>query len=104
MLAKTEVIIPRRDNDGSDNSPIIQTAIARMCELFGGVTVFEAKGYWISDVSGFMADDVAVLQSAKIQSSETREALRTLAKMVLDSTDQEAVFISDADGAEIVER
>lgn len=104
MLAKTELIIPRFDNDGSDNRTVIEAATRQMCGLFGGVTVYDAKGFWLSDASGLMADEVAVLVSAATPDTASKRALRELARMVLAATDQEAVFISDADGAEIIER
>ena len=39
---KVELIIPKLDNDKSDNSAVIEFAIKTMCALYGGATVYDA--------------------------------------------------------------
>lgn len=99
---KAELIIPREDNDGGDNSVVIENGIRSMCQIFGGATVYAAQGYWTNDAGRLFVDDVAVIMSAAIE-GQGQDALRALALDVLDATDQEAVFMSFGGKAEIIE-
>lgn len=99
---KVEMIIPNLDNDGSDNAPIIEGAVKRMCELYGGVTAYQAQGHWVNETRRLYKDDVTVLISAALENDHWGD-LRELGQMVLESTDQEAVFIARGDQAEILE-
>lgn len=104
MLNGLTIIVPKYDNDGSDNSSIVEKTIREMCILNGGATVYEARGYWIGENDRLYIDEVYVIVSAKIISDEKRSALRALAESVLESTDQEAVLIAHDFGAEIVSK
>jgi hypothetical protein len=102
---KLEMIIPHRDNDGSDNAAVIESSIRALCAKFGGVTVYDAKGFWVNPEGRLYQDDVAVLVSAALSQEQESVAadLRALAREVLAATDQEAVFLSVAGQAEIIE-
>ncbi|EBA18418.1 hypothetical protein RSK20926_11884 [Roseobacter sp. SK209-2-6] len=100
---KVELIIPALDNDGSDNSAVIEAAIKSFCKLYGGATVYEASGYWVNDAGHLYEDAVKVLVSAATKKEEAKEQLRGLAREVLAVTDQEAVFLSVGGEAEIIE-
>ncbi len=100
---KAELIIPKTDNDGSDNSALIETSIARMCNLYGGATVYDAAGFWTNEEGRLFKDDVAVIVSAATDMNDAKEELRALAAQILDATDQEAVFLSVGGDAEIIE-
>lgn len=45
---ETKIIIPNKDNDGSDNAVVLDGAIRVVCKRFGGATVCQAKGYWLN--------------------------------------------------------
>lgn len=100
---KLELVIPHRDNDGSDNGPVIESAIRRVCGVFGGATVFDARGYWLNAEGRLYVDPVAVIVSAATDREAARAELLALAREVLAATDQEAVFLSVGGDAEIVE-
>ncbi|AUQ92776.1 hypothetical protein PhaeoP24_04218 (plasmid) [Phaeobacter inhibens] len=100
---KVELIIPTLDNDGSDNSAIIERNIAQMCKLYGGATVTDAKGYWINDEGRLFEDAVKVLVSATTDKDSAMAELEKLAQDILDATDQEAVFLSVGGEAKIIE-
>jgi hypothetical protein len=100
---ETKIIIPVHDNDGSDNADVLDRTIRRMCTLFGGATVYQARGFWLNDEGRLFIDDVNVVVSAATKVDEAREALRALARDVLSLTDQESVFISIDGAAEIIE-
>lgn len=101
-MKKVEIIIPKQDNDGSDNSALIEKTIRQMCELYGGATVYEAKGYWISDSGQLYVDENRVIVAATTE-AESSDTIRDIAREVLDLTDQEAIFISDGTKSEIIE-
>lgn len=100
---KVELIIPALDNDGSDNSAIIEKNIAELCKLYGGATVYTAEGFWINEAGRLFKDDVKVLVSAATDKDSAKAQLRELAKDILAATDQEAVFLSVGGDAEIIE-
>lgn len=100
---ETKIIIPLRDNDGSDNAPILDRAIRALCGQFGGATVYAAKGYWLNDEGRLFVDDVAVIVSSATDADTATAAVRDLARDVLAATDQEAVFVSVGGKAEIIE-
>lgn len=100
---KAEIIIPRFDNDGSDNAAVIDATLIRMCGLFGGATAFDARGYWVNDAGRLFRDDVVVMVSAATDKAAAQAALVDLARSVLAATDQEAVFVSVGDDAQIIE-
>ena len=97
-----EMIIPTLDNDESDNTLTIESAIQSMCAMYGRATVFDARGYWSNEAGRLYKDDVVVIRSAS-DNGKQNEALRFLARRVLQVTDQEAVFISIGGKAEIIE-
>jgi len=99
---KIEMIIPNNDNDGSDNTQVIESAVKEMCALYGGVTAYQAQGYWANAMGRLYKDDVTVLVSAALESDHWDD-LRELGRLVLKNTDQEAVFIARGDKAEILE-
>ncbi len=100
---KVELIIPQNDNDGSDNSEVIRNAVISMCQTYGGATVFDAAGFWVNTDGHLYEDAVKVITSAATEETGARADLRKLARMVLDATDQEAVFLSVGGQAEIIE-
>ena len=105
MLNTAQIIIPKTDNDGSDNSDVIERTITDLCSLYGGATVWDANGFWTNEAGRLYKDEVSVIQSAMTKSRKNRDALRNLAQAILTDTDQEAVYVSHADGAvEIIER
>jgi hypothetical protein len=99
---KVELIIPKLDNDGSDNSKVIESAIVTMCETFGGATAYDANGFWVNENGKLYKDAVTVLIAAAIENKAAHDEAITLAKRVLASTDQEAVFVSVHGKAEII--
>ncbi|MCF3935022.1 molybdenum cofactor biosynthesis protein MoaE [Acuticoccus sp. M5D2P5] len=99
---ETKIIIPVLDNDGSDNAAVLDRTIRTVCGLFGGATVYAAKGYWLNDEGRLYEDAVSVVVSYSTN-DEAMDSLRALAREVLDLTDQEAVFISVGGSAEIIE-
>lgn len=99
---KAELIIPNYDNDGSDNAALIKSSITNMCGLFGGATATQGVGYWVSDAGKLYEDEVTVIVAASLNGDKSAE-LRELAQLVLDVTDQEAVFMSFNGQAEIIE-
>lgn len=104
-LNTATIIVPLKDNDGSDNSAVIDRTIRSLCETHGGATSWVAKGYWVNANGKLFADDVVVIQSAMTKSEGNREALRALAALVLADTDQEAVYVSYPGGeVEIIDR
>jgi hypothetical protein len=100
---KIELIIPKLDNDGSDNSQVIDSAIATMCKTFGGATAYDANGFWVNESGKLFKDAVTVLVAAATQKEEANNAAIDLAKKVLAATDQEAVFVSVGGDAKIIE-
>ena len=99
---KAELIIPVKDNDGSDNAEIVETAIREMCAKFGGCTVFEANGFWSNDEGKLYNDPVKVIVASV--TSDVDQEIQELASLVLDSTDQEAVFYSVDGKASIIKK
>ncbi len=101
-MKKVEIIIPKLDNDGSDNSDLIEETIRGLCELYGGATAYEAKGYWLNEGGRLFVDQNVVIISA-VPANEGPEEIRRLGRLVLDGSDQEAVFISVDNKSEIIE-
>ncbi len=99
---KVEVIVPNYDNDGANNAAVVEMTIRQVCAQFGGATVFQAKGYWVNDNGHLYEDQVSVVVSAAIEQAAALEVARDIARDILALTDQEAVFISVGDKAEIV--
>lgn len=100
---KLELIIPKLDNDGSDNAAVIEDAVRTMCGTFGGATVYDAAGFWVNPEGHLYRDEVSVIVSAATVEGAARDAMLALARRVLDLTDQEAVFVSINGKAEIIE-
>lgn len=86
------LIIPALDNDGSDNAAVIENAISAMVDMNGGATAWNAKGFWKNEDGKLYQDDVKIIQSATTQKSDS--FLDGLASLVLEATDQEAVYYS----------
>lgn len=104
-LNTATIIIPLLDNDGSDNSAVIDRTIRALCATHGGATAWDAAGYWASPEGQLYKDGVKVIQSAMTKSDDNRSSLRALALDVLADTDQEAVYVSYAGGeVEIIDR
>lgn len=81
---------------------MLDRIIRTVCRLFGGATVYAAKGCWFGADGEFFTDDVNVVTSSATEPGEARDALRALARDVLSLTDQQAVFISVDGTAEII--
>ena len=99
---KVEMIIPNQDNDGTDNALVIESTISQLCSMYGGCTAYAANGYWVNNAGRLFKDEVTVLVSAALENSKADE-LRAIARKALKHTDQEAIFISIGDKAEIIE-
>lgn len=105
MLHTAQIIIPKRDNDGSDNSYVVERTIRAFCRSHGGCTVVEGKGFWVSPEGKLFEDAVVIVMAAMTRDETSRTRLRSIAADVLGLTDQEAVFVSHADGeVEIIPR
>lgn len=100
---QVELIIPVLDNDGSDNSAIIKAQTIALVKLYGGATTYDAKGAWVCSEGVLYEDDVKVLVSATTDKANAKEQMRKLAREVLETTDQLAVYFKAGDDAEIVE-
>lgn len=92
------IIIPKFDNDGSDNRPVIENTVRKFCEDFGGATVIDARGYWVNPEGQLFQDEVVKIESAGDPSAENNAKINAIADHILTETDQEAVFVSDFDG------
>ena len=101
---ETKIIIPLRDNDGADNAPVIERAVGTFCAAFGGATAWDATGYWVNPEGKLYAEPVRVIVSAATDAAKAKNALSSLARDVLDLTDQEAVFTSVDGEADIISR
>ena len=99
---EVEVIIPKLDNDGSDNAAHIEGTIAMFCDLFGGATVFEAAGFW-KDAEGTLYRDAVSVIASDTTRNDACDDLLALARDLLAVTDQKAVYVSIDGKAEIVE-
>ena len=99
---KVELIIPKFDNDGSNNKNEIDAAIRSFCKLFGGVTVYDAQGYWVNESGRLFEDSNVVLVAAGAEHSNA-SAARQIAQDILKNTDQEAVCFSIGNITEIIE-
>lgn len=100
---KVEIVIPHRDNDGTDNADVIKNAIKHLCSAFGGGTVLHGEGHWVAPDGQLYVGPVAVITSTATDREQARAEMVSLAKRVMAFTDQKAVFISiDGDG-DIVE-
>jgi hypothetical protein len=103
MKAEAKLLIPAKDNSGADLTDIVERNIAAMCKLYGGATVYDARGYWVNEAGRLFVDPVVVICSQATSKADAKEDLRGLAKDILAATDQEAVFLSVAGEAEIIE-
>lgn len=50
-------------NTKIDNSVMVEKTLARLSDLFGGATSFEALGCWKSDTDGLIKERVTICQS-----------------------------------------
>jgi len=91
-MKKATLIIPMTDNDGSDNTAVILQAISHMVDVNGGATVWNAQGYWKNEDGKLYVDGVKIIESATIQNDD--HAMQERADLVLQATDQEAVYYS----------
>lgn len=103
MNVEAKLIIPTQDNEGNDMSNVVEQNILAMCKLYGGATVYEARGYWIGEGDRLYKDPVAVIISDAVNKTEAKDQLRALASKILSATDQEAVYISAGGETEIIE-
>ena len=86
----TTIIIPHKDNDGSDNAVTISATVSEMVDQFGGATSWDAQGHWKNLEGRLYVDDVKIIQSATAAPADA--TMEILASLVLETTDQEAVF------------
>lgn len=100
---EVKLIIPALDNDGSDNSTIIEKNIVELCKLYGGATVYSADGFWINEAGRLFKDEVKVLVSAATDKTAAMAQLREMANQTLAATDQEAIYLSVGGDVEIID-
>jgi hypothetical protein len=85
------IIIPVRDNDGSDNADVIDRVTEELIDTFGGATLFQAQGAWKAPDGTLYKEPVTVIESAG--EIARPEEMDRLADLVLQATDQLAVMV-----------
>ena len=101
-MQKVEIIIPQTNNSGESLGAVIAGVKTNLCNLFGGYTAFEAQGGWVSDSGELFEEPVVVLISAATKASDA-QLITTIARDVLEITDQLAMFISIDGQAQIID-
>lgn len=103
-MQKVEIIIPKQNNNGESLEPVISQVKMNLCQLFGGFTAFQAEGGWISDEGKLYQEPVTVLVSAVAEDkADEAKLIISIARNVMELTDQLAVFVSINGQAQIID-
>lgn len=99
MKHKVSIYIPGTVNadqaDSKKAEEMTNHIASRFSDLFGGATITNASGAWMSDRLGLIQEDVKIIYSYCTETAlnSNAESLMQLAEMVRDEMQQEAVSV-----------
>lgn len=84
----------------ADNREMVNRVAEALAGMFGGSTVTEARGAWVSDTAGLVVESVSIVYSncTQDQLDQYEKQIEALAVMVKTEMVQEAVSV-EVDGA-----
>lgn len=89
---RVAVYVPDKGNHGESGSDVLEEVCERVCEMFGGCTVYAGFGRWIAGHGQLVAEPVHVVKA--YGSAVDRESLDALALGVREALSQECVAYS----------
>lgn len=97
-MREARIICPERDNSGSDLEVVRLSLARKLCDTFGGCTVSDGQGSWISASGALYREPVKLFDVACEPTKEARIALRRIAQTLKHDARQEAVYLRLPDG------
>lgn len=82
-------------NHAADNAEQVQRVARELSEMFGGATATTARGFWVSDSAGLVAESVTIVYASctdKQYHEQVPEVLR-IAQRIKAEMQQEAVSV-----------
>jgi hypothetical protein len=92
------LIVPQRDNDGKSLQHVRHYAELALAKSFGGVTVSNAKGSWVSPSGELVTEPVWQLVAAYEPTAQNDAKLDSVARYVGHEGRQQAVYVRHASG------
>lgn len=81
--------------ENTDNSEQVQRVARELAEMFGGATATSARGFWVSDSAGLVAEAVTIVYASctERQYHEQVPEIIRIAQRIKQEMQQEAVSI-----------
>lgn len=82
-------------NHATDNAEQVQRVARELAEMFGGATATTARGFWVSDAAGLVAEAVTIVYASctdRQYHEQVPEVIR-IAQRIKEEMQQEAVSI-----------
>ncbi|UTC29817.1 hypothetical protein BAJUN_01870 [Bajunvirus bajun] len=99
-MRNASIILPARDNDGADLSPLHAILAAELCNTFGGFTASAVTGAWRDDTDGrIYQDESTEYRIAADWNPAQREALESIAARYCAEARQVVIYVQHANGA-----
>ena len=92
-MKEARLIVPMQNNHGQSLSQLALQVQKRLAETFGGFTLTEGYGGWISPTGKVHYEPVLVFDIAMDSKVSNIEALTSIAAKVAKEAEQEAVYV-----------
>lgn len=97
MLAEAHIHLPALDNKGNAMPHLHRDLKMSLCQMFGGCTITDAQGCWISP-DGKFYDEPVVRYTVACHIDNAEEQLRSLASDLKAAAAQEAIYLVQPSG------
>lgn len=99
MINEFAIHLVKQDNNGNDLTDLNNLTLQTVARAFGGFTVTEARGGWISDSGKLYDEPVLRVLIACENTPENSGKLKQIALNYKTEAGQEAVYVKAFDGA-----
>lgn len=97
-MREARIILPVADNAGNPLDLIHRRLARALCQTFGGATVAETRGMWVSSSGKLYDEPGRAYDVAMADTPENAAMLRAIAMTAGASAGQEAVYVRFASG------
>lgn len=93
-MDKIKFYLPDKNNNGETVNPdILDNTIKKLCLISGGLTSYNACGYWINQSGKIIEETTQVLEINLILSEDNKNKILSLAHEFKEEAGQESVLI-----------
>ena len=102
MLKEAVIHLVKNDNNGNSLAELNETYLKTIAKTFGGFTVTDARGGWISDAGKLYDEPVLRVSIACDEEPETYGKLKQIATTYKQDANQVCVYIISINGVEFI--